>query len=94
MSKSCETCRHYLGNGQCRINLEPECGAGELSAHQGWAEGASAAKQDAPETRGPAKAEGPGREEAWEPDAANAPDLRAPAAPHSLEEDQDGREKV
>lgn len=33
MNRSCETCRHYLGNGQCRINLEPECGAGE---HEAW----------------------------------------------------------
>jgi len=30
MSKhvSCESCRHYLGGGQCRINLEAECREG------------------------------------------------------------------
>lgn len=28
----CETCRHYLGGGQCRINLERECAYGEYEA--------------------------------------------------------------
>lgn len=25
---TCETCRHYLGGGCCRINLEDECREG------------------------------------------------------------------
>ena len=29
---TCNTCRHYLGGGCCRINLEAECGAGEFEA--------------------------------------------------------------
>lgn len=32
---SCEGCRHDLGGGQCRINLEGECGKGE---HEAWEE--------------------------------------------------------
>lgn len=32
---SCEGCRHDLGGGQCRINLEDECGKGE---HEAWEE--------------------------------------------------------
>ena len=28
----CESCRHYLGGGQCRINLERECAYGEYEA--------------------------------------------------------------
>ena len=31
-SHTCDTCRHYLGGGCCRINLEAECGAGEFEA--------------------------------------------------------------
>ena len=30
--KSCTSCRHYLGGGQCRINLERECAYGEYEA--------------------------------------------------------------
>lgn len=26
--KNCAGCRHYLGGGMCRINLEDECAAG------------------------------------------------------------------
>ena len=29
----CDTCKHYLGGGQCRINLERECAEGE---HEAW----------------------------------------------------------
>lgn len=29
-TKICDTCRHYLGGGCCRINLEAECGKGEF----------------------------------------------------------------
>ena len=29
---TCNTCRHYLGGGCCRINLEAECGKGEFEA--------------------------------------------------------------
>lgn len=29
---SCETCRHHLGGGDCRINLEAECGKGYFEA--------------------------------------------------------------
>jgi len=32
MGRCCETCRHYLGGGCCRINLEAECAAGEFEA--------------------------------------------------------------
>ena len=32
MEKNCETCKHHLGAGACRINLENECGAGEFEA--------------------------------------------------------------
>lgn len=28
----CDTCKHYLGGGQCRINLERECAEGEYEA--------------------------------------------------------------
>ena len=31
--RSCESCHHYLGGGQCRINLERECAEGE---HEAW----------------------------------------------------------
>lgn len=27
-NKRCETCKHYLGGGCCRINVEDECEAG------------------------------------------------------------------
>lgn len=27
---SCTGCRHYLGGGCCRMNLESECAAGEF----------------------------------------------------------------
>lgn len=30
---SCAGCKHDLGGGQCRINLEAECGKGE---HEMW----------------------------------------------------------
>jgi len=33
MERDCETCRHYLGGGLCRINLEAECGAG---CYEAW----------------------------------------------------------
>ena len=29
---NCDTCRHHLGGGCCRINLEAECGKGEFEA--------------------------------------------------------------
>lgn len=29
---SCDGCRHYLGGGCCRINLEGECAAGGFEA--------------------------------------------------------------
>lgn len=28
----CDTCKHYLGGGQCRINLERECAEGGYEA--------------------------------------------------------------
>ena len=28
----CDTCKHYLGGWQCRINLEHECAEGEYEA--------------------------------------------------------------
>ena len=28
----CDTCKHHLGGGQCRINLERECAEGEYEA--------------------------------------------------------------
>ena len=31
-ARSCATCRYYLGNGCCRIDLEDECGAGRFEA--------------------------------------------------------------
>ena len=31
--RNCDTCRHGLGGGCCRINLEAECGKGE---HEAW----------------------------------------------------------
>lgn len=30
---SCDGCKHDLGGGQCKINLEAECGKGE---HEAW----------------------------------------------------------
>lgn len=30
--RKCETCRYYLGNGCCRLDLEDECAAGGLEA--------------------------------------------------------------
>lgn len=30
--RRCETCRFYLGNGCCRMDLEDECGAGGFEA--------------------------------------------------------------
>lgn len=30
--RRCETCRFYLGNGCCRLDLEDECGAGGFEA--------------------------------------------------------------
>ena len=32
MVKNCATCKHHLGAGACRVNLESECGAGEFEA--------------------------------------------------------------
>ena len=32
---SCDGCKHDLGGGQCKINLEAECGKGE---HEAWEE--------------------------------------------------------
>ena len=29
---TCETSRHHLGGGDCRINLEAECGKGYFEA--------------------------------------------------------------
>lgn len=31
-SEPCDTCKHYLGGGQCRINLERECAEGGYEA--------------------------------------------------------------
>ena len=28
MSKECSTCKHYLGGGCCRLNMEQECREG------------------------------------------------------------------
>lgn len=28
--ESCAGCRHYLGGGCCRLNLESECAAGDF----------------------------------------------------------------
>ena len=28
----CDTCRYHLGGGDCRINLEAECGKGNFEA--------------------------------------------------------------
>ena len=33
--KCCETCRYHLGGGDCKINLEAECGKGEYEAWEG-----------------------------------------------------------
>jgi hypothetical protein len=30
--RTCPTCAHHLGGGQCRQNLESECGKGEFEA--------------------------------------------------------------
>lgn len=30
----CDTCKHYLGGGQCRINLERERAEGEYEARE------------------------------------------------------------
>lgn len=30
--KNCETCRYYLGDGCCRIDVEDECAAGNYEA--------------------------------------------------------------
>ncbi|MBR6839388.1 MAG: hypothetical protein IKM82_02215 [Oscillospiraceae bacterium] len=40
--RTCDTCRHYLGGGCCRINLESECGEG---FHEAW-EGKTDGKRD------------------------------------------------
>ena len=32
MGRCCETCRHYLGGGCCKVNLEAECAGGEYDA--------------------------------------------------------------
>ena len=39
-AKTCGTCRHYLGNGCCGLDLEAECGAGGFEA---WESDPSAA---------------------------------------------------
>lgn len=44
MVKNCATCKHHLGAGACRVNLESECGAGEFEA---W-ESAEAGRACAP----------------------------------------------
>ena len=31
---SCEGCKHYLGGGCCRVNLETECAAGGYEAYE------------------------------------------------------------
>jgi hypothetical protein len=31
-ARTCYTCAHHLGGGQCRQNLESECGEGEFEA--------------------------------------------------------------
>lgn len=31
-TRNCDTCRHDLGGGCCRINLEAECGKGDFEA--------------------------------------------------------------
>ena len=33
MNKSCETCRHYLGGGNCNLSMEMECRDGGF---EGW----------------------------------------------------------
>ena len=38
--RCCETCRHYLGGGCCRINLEAECAAGGYEAWEAREEAA------------------------------------------------------
>lgn len=35
MTRSCATCKHHLGGGQCAQNLELECAAGEYEAWEG-----------------------------------------------------------
>lgn len=35
MGVCCDTCKHYLGGGCCRMNLEPECRGGEYEAWEG-----------------------------------------------------------
>ena len=30
--RTCSTCRHHLGGGACRLNLESECAAGDYEA--------------------------------------------------------------
>ena len=32
MDVCCDGCRHYLGGGHCRINLEKECADGDFEA--------------------------------------------------------------
>ena len=38
--KTCETCLHHLGGGQCRLNLERECADG---GYECWEAGTLAA---------------------------------------------------
>ena len=45
----CEACRHYLGGGCCRINLEPECREG--GGYEAW----EAAEKDAEPKRSKAE---------------------------------------
>lgn len=33
--KTCETCRHYLGGGNCNLSMEMECKDGDF---EGWEE--------------------------------------------------------
>lgn len=47
--KDCKTCRWYLGGGQCRINLEAECGKGDYEAWEAKEEGNNAKRHSTAE---------------------------------------------
>lgn len=34
-NKTCETCRHYLGGGQCALSEEKECADGDRELWEG-----------------------------------------------------------
>ena len=36
MTHDCQTCRHYLGDGQCAVSMEMECADG---GHEAWEAG-------------------------------------------------------